>query len=51
MPTDSAVSQLSNSPIFSGTSKVYGRVSHKGGKANPADNQPSLRSSISNHHR
>ncbi|WP_341662400.1 catalase [Vibrio sp.] len=40
MPTDSAVSQLSNSPIFSGTSKVYGRVSHKGGKANPADNQP-----------
>ncbi|GLT16378.1 catalase-related peroxidase [Vibrio zhanjiangensis] len=40
MPLDTSVRELSNSPIFSGTSKVYGRVSHKGGKANPPDNTP-----------
>lgn len=39
-PVDSSVRELSNSPIFTETSKVYGRVSHKGGKANPADNKP-----------
>ncbi|TWD40946.1 catalase [Vibrio crassostreae] len=39
-PLHSSVKELSNSPIFTDTSKVYGRVSHKGGKANPADNVP-----------
>lgn len=39
-PLNSSIKDLSNSSIFINTSKVYGRVSHKGGKANPADNIP-----------
>ncbi|MDA7963579.1 catalase [Ruegeria sp.] len=36
-PLDAAIKDYSNSPLFTGTSSVIARVSHKGGKANPAD--------------
>lgn len=40
LPKDPAIRKLSKSPIFADKSKVIGRVSHKGGKANPPDNKP-----------
>lgn len=39
-PLNSSIKELSNSPIFTGISKVDGRVSHKGGKLNTPDNNP-----------
>ncbi|WOR15231.1 catalase [Hyphomonas sp. FCG-A18] len=41
-PVDPRVRTYSSSPIFSGTSTVVARVSHKGGKANPRDDQYGL---------
>ncbi|MEM7290752.1 MAG: catalase [Pseudomonadota bacterium] len=40
LPKDPAIRKYSKSPIFAGKSAVNGRVSHKGGKANPPDNKP-----------
>ncbi|KIC21532.1 catalase [Leisingera sp. ANG-Vp] len=41
-PVDDAVKAYSSSPLFTGTSTVIARVSHKGGKANPADDKYGL---------
>jgi len=38
-PVDEAIKDYSNSPLFTGQSTVIGRVSHKGGKPNPADDK------------
>jgi len=38
-PIDAAIKDYSNSPLFTGQSAVIGRVSHKGGKPNPADDK------------
>ena len=38
-PVDSAIKGYSNSQLFTGQSTVVGRVSHKGGKPNPADDK------------
>lgn len=38
-PVDAAIKDYSNSPLFTGQSTVIGRVSHKGGKPNPADDK------------
>ncbi|MEM7169016.1 MAG: catalase [Pseudomonadota bacterium] len=42
IPQGEAILEFTNSPIFTGVSKVNGRVSHKGGKPNPADDKPAL---------
>ncbi|MFD1159913.1 catalase [Roseovarius aestuarii] len=41
-PVDEAIKAYSTSPLFTGTSDVIARVSHKGGKANPADDKYGL---------
>jgi len=41
-PMDSAVKMYSSSSLFTGNSSVIARVSHKGGKANPADDKYGL---------
>lgn len=41
-PVDPAIKTYSNSPLFTGVSSVIARVSHKGGKADPADDQYGL---------
>ncbi len=38
-PVNAAIKDYSSSPLFTGQSTVIGRVSHKGGKANPADDK------------
>lgn len=38
-PVDDAIRDYSSSPLFAGTSKVTARVSHKGGKPDPADDK------------
>ncbi|MCK0069653.1 hypothetical protein [Kordiimonas laminariae] len=40
IPQGSAIQEHSNSPIFREKSTVRGRLSHKGGKPNPADDTP-----------
>lgn len=42
VPVDEAIKAYSNSPLFTGESSVIARVSHKGGKANPADDKYGL---------
>ncbi|UWR44148.1 catalase [Phaeobacter inhibens] len=42
VPVDSAIKAYSNSSLFTGTSFVIARVSHKGGKPNPADDKYGL---------
>lgn len=39
VPLDAKILEYTNSPIFTQTSSVNGRVSHKGGKNNPPDNK------------
>lgn len=41
-PVGDAIHAYSNSPLFNGTSSVIARVSHKGGKPNPADDKYGL---------
>ena len=41
-PVDAAIRTYSNSPLFTGASTVVARVSHKGGKPNPADDKYGL---------
>lgn len=39
-PKDPSIQQYSNSPLFTATSHVIGRLSHKGGNNTAADNKP-----------
>ncbi|MEO1110473.1 MAG: catalase [Pseudomonadota bacterium] len=41
-PVDETIETYSNSPLFTSVSSVIARVSHKGGKANPADDKYGL---------